>query len=158
MRQRNRQHRTHESGSNSHLIGTSVSVIQKQDQGTGQLTSGTVAEILTNSSFHPRGIKVRLADGIVGRISSGSDMDGGQGSHPTTFGENDDYTSGDTAGMTASLPTHSLADYIVAPNVNQNVPTPNTDSHNVDWACTLCTFVNSGLLPECELCQTKRMI
>ncbi len=28
-----------------------------------------VKEILTNSSFHPHGIKVRLADGQVGRVA-----------------------------------------------------------------------------------------
>ncbi len=48
--------------------GTKVLVVQKQHQPTGQLTEGVVANILTNSSFHPRGIKVRLASGIVGRV------------------------------------------------------------------------------------------
>lgn len=48
--------------------GTRVMVVQKQHQPTGQLTEGIVANILTNSSFHPRGIKVRLTDGIVGRV------------------------------------------------------------------------------------------
>lgn len=48
--------------------GTKVMVVQKQHQPTGQLTEGVVADILTNSSFHPRGIKVRLTSGIVGRV------------------------------------------------------------------------------------------
>ena len=48
--------------------GVAVSIVQKQDQRTGKLTEGTVQEILTNSSFHPHGIKVRLADGRVGRV------------------------------------------------------------------------------------------
>lgn len=48
--------------------GTKVLIVQKQHQLTGQLTEGAVANILTNSSFHPRGIKVRLTDGIVGRV------------------------------------------------------------------------------------------
>lgn len=48
--------------------GTRVMVVQKQHQPTGQLTEGVVANILTNSAFHPRGIKVRLTDGIVGRV------------------------------------------------------------------------------------------
>jgi len=48
--------------------GTKVMVVQKQHQPTGQLTEGVVANLLTNSSFHPRGIKVRLANGIVGRV------------------------------------------------------------------------------------------
>ncbi|OGG43134.1 hypothetical protein A3G50_01785 [Candidatus Jorgensenbacteria bacterium RIFCSPLOWO2_12_FULL_42_11] len=48
-------------------IGQEVEVVLKSDQGTGKLTRGIVSEILTNSSFHPRGIKVRLEDGQVGR-------------------------------------------------------------------------------------------
>ncbi|MCU0632613.1 MAG: YwbE family protein [Methanolinea sp.] len=48
--------------------GAMVKVEQKQDQGTGRLTEGRVKEILTNSSFHPHGIKVRLEDGRVGRV------------------------------------------------------------------------------------------
>lgn len=48
--------------------GTRVMVVQKQDQRTGKLTEGTVARLLTNSAKHPRGIKVMLEDGIVGRV------------------------------------------------------------------------------------------
>jgi len=50
--------------------GLSVAIVQKQDQGTGKLTEGVVADILTSSSFHPRGIKVRLETGEVGRVHS----------------------------------------------------------------------------------------
>ncbi|WP_320937180.1 YwbE family protein [Enterocloster lavalensis] len=49
-------------------IGAVVNVVQKQDQGTGKLTQGVVARMLTNSPNHPRGIKVRLESGIVGRV------------------------------------------------------------------------------------------
>ena len=48
--------------------GLEVDIVLKEDQGTGRLTRGIVQDILTNSSFHPRGIKVRLADGQVGRV------------------------------------------------------------------------------------------
>jgi uncharacterized repeat protein (TIGR03833 family) len=48
--------------------GTHVMIVQKQDQRTGKLTEGIVKDILTNSSVHPRGIKVRLDNGIVGRV------------------------------------------------------------------------------------------
>ena len=48
--------------------GTRVLVVQKQDQRTGKLTEGIVRDILTKSSTHPHGIKVRLADGVVGRV------------------------------------------------------------------------------------------
>jgi uncharacterized repeat protein (TIGR03833 family) len=51
-------------------IGAEVDVVLKKDQPTGELTRGQVAEILTNSSFHPRGIKVRLVDGQVGRVQN----------------------------------------------------------------------------------------
>lgn len=49
-------------------IGAKVMVVQKQDQRTGRLTEGTVQRILTDSQKHPRGIKVILVGGIVGRV------------------------------------------------------------------------------------------
>ena len=49
--------------------GSVVDIIQKQDQRTKILTRGIVQEILTNTSFHPHGIKVRLVDGRVGRVA-----------------------------------------------------------------------------------------
>jgi len=48
--------------------GVRVMVVQKQDQRSGKLTEGIVRDILTNSSTHPHGIKVRLESGIVGRV------------------------------------------------------------------------------------------
>jgi uncharacterized repeat protein (TIGR03833 family) len=48
--------------------GARVQVVQKQDQRSGRLTEGTVQEILTNSATHPHGIKVRLTNGVVGRV------------------------------------------------------------------------------------------
>jgi uncharacterized repeat protein (TIGR03833 family) len=49
-------------------VGSRVKVVQKEDQRTGTLTEGVVRDILTNSATHPHGIKVRLEDGIVGRV------------------------------------------------------------------------------------------
>jgi uncharacterized repeat protein (TIGR03833 family) len=49
--------------------GLEVSIVLKADQRTGKLTHGVVQDILTNSSFHPHGIKVKLTDGRVGRVS-----------------------------------------------------------------------------------------
>lgn len=51
-------------------IGATVDIVLKQDQPTGKLTRGVVAEILTNSGTHPHGIKVRLRDGRVGRVKA----------------------------------------------------------------------------------------
>ena len=48
--------------------GALVKIVLKADQRSGKLTGGTVKDILTKSSFHPHGIKVRLADGQVGRV------------------------------------------------------------------------------------------
>jgi len=50
--------------------GIKVCIVQKQDQRTGKITEGTVADILTksSSSSHPHGIKVRLTTGEVGRV------------------------------------------------------------------------------------------
>ncbi|MCI0549714.1 MAG: YwbE family protein [Anaerolineae bacterium] len=48
--------------------GMTVLIVLKQDQRTGKLTKGIVKDILTKSSNHPHGIKVRLSDGQVGRV------------------------------------------------------------------------------------------
>jgi len=48
--------------------GLDVGVVLKEDQPTGRLTYGKVQKILTNSSTHPHGIKVRLNTGEVGRV------------------------------------------------------------------------------------------
>lgn len=48
--------------------GLEVAIVQKQDQRTGKLTYGKVKDILTNSKFHPHGIKVRLQTGEIGRV------------------------------------------------------------------------------------------
>jgi len=49
--------------------GLEVDIILKKDQRTGKLTRGIVKDLLTSSSFHSRGIKVRLEDGQVGRVA-----------------------------------------------------------------------------------------
>jgi uncharacterized repeat protein (TIGR03833 family) len=48
--------------------GVAVDIVLKKDQPTGKLTQGIVKDILTNSAVHPRGIKVRLQDGQIGRV------------------------------------------------------------------------------------------
>jgi len=48
--------------------GLEVDIVLKQHQRTGELTRGIIADILTNSSFHPHGVKVRLQSGAVGRV------------------------------------------------------------------------------------------
>lgn len=48
--------------------GSFVVIVQKADQKTGKGTQGVVKEILTSAPIHPRGIKVRLETGEVGRV------------------------------------------------------------------------------------------
>ena len=48
--------------------GIKVAIVLKEDQRSRKLTEGIVKDLLTNSSFHPHGIKVRLTTGDVGRV------------------------------------------------------------------------------------------
>jgi uncharacterized repeat protein (TIGR03833 family) len=48
--------------------GLHVRIVLKQDQHNGKLTEGIVKDILTKSSTHPHGIKVRLQNGQIGRV------------------------------------------------------------------------------------------
>ena len=49
--------------------GAAVNIVLKADQPTGRTVSGIIGDVLTRGN-HPRGIKVRLADGRVGRVQS----------------------------------------------------------------------------------------
>jgi len=48
--------------------GVAVWIIEKKNYGTRNYTQGIVAEVLSPGAVHPRGIKVRLTDGTVGRV------------------------------------------------------------------------------------------
>lgn len=48
--------------------GARVAIVTKLDQPTGNLTQGIVRDLLTNTAVHPRGIKVRLETGEIGRV------------------------------------------------------------------------------------------
>lgn len=52
-------------------VGAEVDIVLKKDQASGKLTRGHVKKILTNSKFHPHGIKVMLVEGdMVGRVQN----------------------------------------------------------------------------------------
>ncbi|MBE9519672.1 MAG: YwbE family protein [Proteobacteria bacterium] len=53
--------------------GMQVSIVLKKDQRSGKLTKGIVKDILTKSSKHPHGIKVRLQSGAIGRVKEIAD-------------------------------------------------------------------------------------
>jgi uncharacterized repeat protein (TIGR03833 family) len=48
--------------------GTVVTIVLKEDQRTDKGTQGIVKDLLTSKAVHPRGIKVRLESGEVGRV------------------------------------------------------------------------------------------
>lgn len=49
-------------------VGQKAEIVQKKDQRSGELTAGVIKKILTNSTYHPHGIKVMLESGEVGRV------------------------------------------------------------------------------------------
>lgn len=49
--------------------GVVVNVVLKEHQRSGKLTTGQISEILTRGD-HPRGVKVRLSSGEIGRVQS----------------------------------------------------------------------------------------
>ncbi|KAI3394502.1 hypothetical protein diail_2636 [Diaporthe ilicicola] len=51
------------------IPGAGVNIVLKADQPTGRTVTGVIGDILTWGN-HPRGIKVRLTDGRVGRVQS----------------------------------------------------------------------------------------
>lgn len=108
--------------------GVPVNIVLKADQRTGKLTTGKISDILTRSD-HPRGIKVRLTDGQIGRVqslsSSGASMNVDSMTSPTqstapqfsqvrsgqgTRGLQDDYRLDPEPADTSSL-----LDYVRAP-------------------------------------------
>ncbi|KAI1849985.1 hypothetical protein JX265_003358 [Neoarthrinium moseri] len=65
------------------IPGAAVSIVLKADQPTGREVQGIVKDVLTRGDHH-RGIKVRLADGRIGRVQR---MDSGAaGSREGTSG------------------------------------------------------------------------
>lgn len=48
--------------------GLHVMVELKEDKRTGRLTGGKVEEVLTTAPIHPHGIKVKLDNGMIGRV------------------------------------------------------------------------------------------
>lgn len=48
--------------------GSAVWVIEKENYGTKDYKQGFVKDILTSINNHPRGVKVRLTNGSIGRV------------------------------------------------------------------------------------------
>lgn len=49
-------------------VGSFVWVVEKENYGKNVYAQGRVRQILSSTPSHPRGIKVKLEDGTVGRV------------------------------------------------------------------------------------------
>lgn len=106
--------------------GTAVSIVLKQDQPSGREVQGVVQDLLTRGN-HPRGIKVRLQDGRVGRVQRMVDGNLQVTSDPRQVTEH-------TASYIDEPPSRSLADFF---------PPSNDTYQRPDVAvvqCPFCTF------------------
>lgn len=106
------------------VIGSEVSIVLKQDQPTGREVQGVVQDLLTRGN-HPRGIKVRLRDGKVGRVQRMV----GDGTVPTAVMPQAAFVAstgpersafGDTQD---GPPPRTLADYIQFPSSDDEMAT-----------------------------------
>lgn len=68
-RGRGRGRRASSSPTPKPAVGDKVSVVEKANYGTELRTVGTVARVLTRAANHPRGHKVMLQNGVVGRCT-----------------------------------------------------------------------------------------
>jgi len=66
---------TYEVGSRYPKPGDKVKIIEKKNYDSGELTNGVVKDVLTGKKFHPRGHKVRLENGVIGRVQKFSDSE-----------------------------------------------------------------------------------
>ena len=64
---------TYEVGSRYPQPGNKVRIVEKRNYFSGKLTEGVVKDVLTSKKFHPRGHKVRLANGVIGRVQEFTD-------------------------------------------------------------------------------------
>lgn len=119
--------------------GVGANIVLKADQKSGRLTKGRISEILTRGD-HPRGIKVRLSTGQVGRVQSlSTSSEPSIGGHTTSFmsnsfgnGSGQEQRRGPRVGLQEDYrqyPTphesRSLADYIRVPSssrANDHLP------------------------------------
>ena len=65
----------YEVGSRYPKPGDKVRVAEKKNYTSGELTGGIVKDVLTSKKFHPRGHKVRLINGIIGRVQAFADQE-----------------------------------------------------------------------------------
>lgn len=118
--------------------GASVSMVLKEDQPTGREVQGTVQDLLTRGN-HPRGIKVRLTDGRVGRVQRMAN-----GSEPPPAGiapsQRPSHQPANNAATSEGPPPRWLADYIPALQSDSEPPsqTSKTTFTTATATCPIC--------------------
>ncbi|KAL7793683.1 hypothetical protein V8C37DRAFT_83351 [Trichoderma ceciliae] len=138
------------------LSGAAVYIIFKEDQPTGRETRGIVQDVLT-SGDHPRGIKVKLRNGQIGRVrrlddgssepsrgtaALASNASSSQFSSRYTDIRNDEEYENYLQGP----PPRSLADFMPA----LDEPEANISSGEVEGAPTTETSESKAICPICE--------
>lgn len=101
------------------VAGASVFIVLKEDQPTGKETAGVVAELLTRGN-HPRGIKVRLQSGQVGRVQrmgneSATQMSGAEPPNKSSRSSRLSHRYTDVRSdldLPSEPPARSLADFL----------------------------------------------
>lgn len=114
--------------------GLAVSIVLKADQKTGRQVQGTVSQLLTRHN-HPRGIKVKLTDGRVGRVQQL--LPSQPGNRQRTMASNNPWEDATTQGNpwaddtsrdgNANQGSGSAQSYYQS---NTNPSQPQTQSHN----------------------------
>ncbi|EHK17208.1 uncharacterized protein TRIVIDRAFT_195187 [Trichoderma virens Gv29-8] len=133
------------------VSGAAVFIILKEDQPTGRETQGVVQDVLT-SGDHPRGIKVRLRSGQIGRVQR-LDDGSSEPSSGTTWASNasssrfssryTDIRNDDDFGYLQGPPERSLADFM--PDLE-----PAANSTSSDEAGGVRIDESSVICPICE--------
>lgn len=129
--------------------GTPVYIILKDDQPTGKETHGIVSELLTKGN-HPRGIKVRLRDGQVGRVqrlstetptgntSTGNINSNANAAAPARTGRfSHKYTDIRQDEYHEEPPPRSLADFL-PPSLDEAEERQGTDTGQPALDCPFC--------------------
>ena len=128
------------------LPGSTVSIVLKADQQTGNEVQGVVQDLLTRGD-HPRGIKVRLQDGRIGRVQR---MASGTTSMAATV--NSVPASGSTIRSGARMPrdvrldepelppARTFADYLPAELREEQAPRGKEDSTGEPLQIAKCPF------------------
>ena len=139
--------------------GAAVSMVLKEDQPTGRQVQGIIRDVITRGD-HPRGIKVRLSDGRIGRVQQmisvvgafeechlQEDITTEASSVPgmllnTTSRTQPDTVARDLSHSPSTLPTRTLADYMLQLHVDDETAQQNAAKEvtSATAICPVCPF------------------